>query len=97
MKRVDGKGNIMPLEFRKQRDGRLRDVWFGRFETNGKRFCYNLGVKIAGAPPKSLSLMDDGDVAFERSRASAQAKLDGIIEEARKKNHSEHLVEKLYE
>ena len=87
----------MPLEFRKQRDGRLRDVWFGRFETNGKRFCYNLGVKIVGTPPKSLSLMDDGDVVFERSRASAQAKLDGIIEEARKKNHSEHLVEKLYE
>ena len=44
-----------------------------------------------------MSLKDAGDVHFERSRASAQAKLDGIVEEARKKNHTEHLVEKLYE
>src|SRR5271154_5290995 len=87
----------MPLEFRKQRDGRLRDVWFGRFEINGERFCYNLGIKISGIPPKSLSLMDDGDVVFERSRASAQAKLDGIVEEARTKQGSARLVEKLYE
>ena len=87
----------MPLEFRKQRDGRLRDVWFGRFEINGKRFCYNLGLKIAGTPPESLSLMDDGDAAFERSRAAAQAKLDGIVEEARTRLGSARLVEKLYE
>ena len=87
----------MPLEFRKQRDGRLRDVWFGRFEINGERFCYNLGVKIAGIPPKSMSLKDDGDVVFERSRSSAQSKLDSIIEEARTKQGSIRLVEKLYE
>jgi integrase len=87
----------MPLEFRKQRDGRLRDVWFGRFEINGERFCYNLGIKISGIPPKSLSLMDDGDLVFERSRASAQAKLDAIVEEARTKQGSARLVEKLYE
>lgn len=87
----------MPLEFRKQRDGRLRDVWFGRFETNGERFCYNLGVKIAGIPPNSMSLKDNGDVVFERSRSSAQAKLDSIVEEARTKNGSVRLVEKLYE
>jgi integrase len=87
----------MPLEFRKQRDGRLRNVWFGRFEINGERFCYNLGIKISGTPPKSLSLLDEGDVIFERSRSSAQAKLDGIVEEARTKQGSARLVEKLYE
>jgi integrase len=85
----------MPLEFRKQRDGSLRNVWFGRFEINGKRFCPNLGVKIAGTPPASL--LDEGDAAFERSRAAAQAKLDSIVEEARTKQGSERLVEKLYE
>jgi len=87
----------MPLEFRKQRDGSLRDVWFGRFEIDGKRFCYNLGVKIGGTPPESLSLLDEGDAAFERSRAAAQAKLESIVEEARTKRDSARLVEKLYE
>ena len=35
--------------------------------------------------------------AFERSRAAAQAKLDGIVEEARTRQGSARLVEKLYE
>lgn len=87
----------MPLEFRKQRDGRLRDVWFGRFEIDGKRFCYNLDVKIAGTPPASLSILDEGDMAFEKSRVAAQAKLNQIVEEARSKRNAAGLVEKLYE
>ena len=87
----------MPLEFRRQRDGSLRDIWFGAFEMNGKRYGINLGVKIAGTPPASLSLKDKGDTEYEVSRMAALAKLEHFIEEARKKNHSEHLVEKLYE
>ena len=87
----------MPLEFRKQRDGRIRDVWFGRYEVNGRRFCLNLGVKIAGNPPASLSLKDEGDAAFERSRAVAQAELDRLAEESHQKRDSARLVEKLYE
>jgi integrase len=87
----------MPLEFRRQRDGSLRDIWFGAFEINGKRYGINLGVKIAGTPPASLSLKDKGDTDYEVSRMAALAKLEHFIEEARKKNHSEHLVEKLYE
>ena len=71
----------MPLEFRKQRDGRLRDVWFGRFEINGERFCYNLGIKIAGTPPKSMSLIvlkhyfQPGQEAFRQALQSAMPKL----------------------
>jgi len=91
------KGTIMPLEFRRQRDGRLRDIWFGAFEINGKRYGINLGVKIAGTPPASLSLRDKGDTEYEVSRTAALAKLEHFIEDARKKNHTEHLVEKLYE
>jgi integrase len=87
----------MPLEFRKQRDGSLRNVWFGRFEINGKRFCYNLGIKIAGQRPASGSIKDEGDGAFERSRAAAQAKLDTIVEEARSRSSAAGLVEKIYE
>jgi len=87
----------MPLEFRRQRDGRIRDIWFGAFEISGKRYGINLGVKIVGTPPASLSLKDEGDMEYEKSRVAALAKLEHFIEEARKKNHTEHLVEKLYE
>ncbi|MBU0678462.1 MAG: tyrosine-type recombinase/integrase [Verrucomicrobia bacterium] len=87
----------MPLEFRKNTDGTLRPFWYGRYEINGKRYCDNLGVKIGGHPPASLSLRDEGDTAFERSRATALAKLEGIVEEARQKRGSARLVEKLYE
>ena len=57
----------MPIELRTQRDGSLRDTWYGRYEINGKRFYLNLGVKWAGTPPESRSLRDTGDSLFERS------------------------------
>jgi integrase len=87
----------MPLELRTQRDGSLRPTWYGRYEINGRLFRPNLFTKIAGIPPASRSLRDEGNGAFERSRAAAQAKLDGIVEEARTKQGSARLVEKLYE
>ena len=87
----------MPLELRIESDGTVRPLWYGRFKINGKRQCVSLGVKVAGTPPASRSLKDQGDAAFEVSRATAQAKLAGIVEEARSKRDSAHLVEKLYE
>ena len=87
----------MPLELRTQRDGRLRKTWYGRYEINGKLIRPNLGVKIAGTPPASLSLRDTGDVAFERSRATAQAKLDSIVQEVRSGRSAERLAGLLYE
>ena len=87
----------MPLELRKNSDGSIRKWWYGRYEVNGKRYCDNLGGKITGQPPASLSLMDEGDTTFERSRATALAKLAGLVEEARTKRDSARLVEKLYE
>jgi integrase len=87
----------MPLEFRTQRDGSLRPTWYGRYEINGRLVRPNLFIKIAGTPPASRSLRDEGNGAFERSRAAAQAKLDGIVEEARTRQGSARLVEKLYE
>jgi integrase len=89
--------SIMPIELRTQRDGSLRDTWYGRYEIDGKRFYLNLGVKWAGTPPESHSLRDTGDSLFERSRATAIAKLDSIVEEARSKRNSAQLIEKLYE
>ena len=75
----------------------MRPFWYGRFEVNGDRQCLNLGVKVRGTPPASLSLKDLGDMDFERSRETARAKLDSVIEEARTKQGSVRLVEKLYE
>jgi hypothetical protein len=51
-----GKNHIMPIELRTQRDGRVRDTWYGRYEINGRRQYLNLNVKVAGTPPASLSL-----------------------------------------
>ena len=85
----------MPLELRIEPNGTIRPLWYGRFKINGKRQCVSLGVKVAGTPPASHSLKDQGDTAFECSRATAQAKLASIVEEARSKRDSAHLVEKL--
>ena len=87
----------MPLELRIEPNGAIRPLWYGRFKINGKRQCVSLGVKVAGTPPASHSLKDRGDTTFECSRATAQAKLASIVEEARSKRDSAHLVEKLYE
>lgn len=87
----------MPLEVRFKSDGMLRPFWYGRYQVNGERQCDNLGVKIAGNPPEPFSLKSEGDGAFERSRATAQAKLQSIIEEAKTKRDSTRWVEKLYE
>src|ERR1700722_15577944 len=90
----------MPLELRIEKRGKSRSVrsfWYGRFEINGNRQCLNLSVKVRGTPPASLSLKDLGDMDFERSRETARVKLESVIEEARTKQGSMRLVEKLYE
>lgn len=87
----------MSIELRAGRNGKLRPTWYGRYEVNGKRYTINLGVKVAGNPPASLSLRDEGDKAFERSRAQALERLNQVIAEAKQKNDSAHLVERIYE
>ena len=87
----------MPLEARLNTDGTVRPFWYGRYQVNGKRYCDNLKIRIAGRPPMPFSLKADGDAAYERSRATALAKLDSIIKEARTQRDSARLVEKLYE
>jgi integrase len=87
----------MSIELRTGRNGKLRSTWYGRYDVNGKRYTINLGVKIAGTPPASMSLREEGDKVFERSRAQANGRLNQIIEEARRKHDSAHLVERIYE
>ena len=86
----------MPVELKKQRDGKLRKTWYGRYEINGKRYCTNLDIPIKGTPPPKLSLRKAGDAAFEVTRGLAIAKLESIVEEVRSKEGAVRLVEKLY-
>jgi integrase len=87
----------MAIEFRFGRDGKLRPTWYGRYKINGKKYAINLGVKIAGTPPSSYSLKDEGDKAFEVSRARARDKLTEEIEKARSPHQAARLVERIYE
>ena len=87
----------MPLELRIEAGGTIRPFWYGRFKINGKRHCLNLGVKVQGTPPASRSLLEEGDLAFERSRAAALKTLEHLVTQARMKRDSVHLVERLYE
>ena len=87
----------MGLEFRKGANGELRPTWYAGLRVNGKRTSMNLGVKIMGKPPASLSLRDKGDAAFERSRARAHAKLQQVLAEARESRDAVHAAERVLE
>ncbi len=88
----------MALMLKRQRNGALRDDWYGVYtESDGKRKVINLNVKIIGTPPASKLVGDAGDPEFEESRKRAQSKLDGFIEEARRKGRADHLSERLIE
>ena len=86
----------MGLEITRKKDGTLRSKWwYGRFELNGKTKCVNLDVEIKGKVPKTLK--EIGNPLFERSRAQAQVKLDGLVREARSRKAAEKHLEDLYE
>ena len=87
----------MSIELRIGRNGKLRSNWYAKYASGGKRYSINLGVRVAGNPPASLSLKEEGDRAFERSRAQAHEKLKQVIEEAQRRNDSAHLAERIYE
>ena len=88
----------MALELREQRNGMLRECWYGVFtDTDGKRKVVNLGVKWAGTPPASGRVGDKGDEPFERSREKAADALFQLTEEAKRKGRAEHLTERLIE
>jgi integrase len=62
---------------------------------NGHRYATNLGIKVKGAPPKSLR--DEGNSAFERSRGEALTKLEHLVEDAKGHKSAEDLVQNLHE
>jgi integrase len=81
----------MPLEIQ-----RGRSKWFyGRLELDGKPVFKNLNVRIEGKVPRSLK--EEGDGAFERSRARAQVALDKLKAGLRDRSNSEELLQKILE
>lgn len=69
--------------------------WYGRVEVNGRKISKNLGVEMRGTIPASLAEM--GDIAFERSRAKAQAALEKLQLDLKKRSSAEELVQTLHE
>jgi hypothetical protein len=69
--------------------------WYGRFVVNGRKLNKNLGVEIRGVPPPRLSQI--GDPVFERSRAKAQAAMERLQIDLKKRSSAEELVQTLHE
>jgi len=61
--------------------------WYGRWEVNGKRFCKNLNIKVAG---------QEGERAFDKSRAKAQAELEKLMASSQEKGRSEELLQAIH-
>ena len=61
--------------------------WYGRWEVNGKRFCQNLNVRIVG---------QEGERAFNKARAKAQATLERLTADSREKGNAEELVQTIH-
>ena len=69
----------MKLKLKIQRDGSLRPRWYGAWMTDGRNHETSL-CRWRGTPPASFRVADEGDKAFEESRARALAELREIAE-----------------
>lgn len=69
--------------------------WYARVVVNGRKVSKNLGVVIQGKVPASLGEL--GDMAFERSRAKAQAALEKLQQDLKRKSTAEELVQTIHE
>lgn len=69
--------------------------WYGRVVVSGRKIKKNLGVEWRGEPPPTLS--EVGDAVFERSRAKAQAALERLQIELKRRSTAEELVQTIHE
>ena len=72
-----------------------RRWWYGEYRESGKLFRIKLDVKVSGKPPESFSSKDEGDKAFEISKAKAQSAFDDFMESRQQKGNAEGLLENL--
>jgi integrase len=69
--------------------------WYGRFLVNGELHRVNLGVRIQGRRPASIT--ETGDTKFEQTRGKAQAKHDQVLADIRSKKTAEELAQRVME
>ena len=69
--------------------------WYGRVAIGERRLLKNLGVKIGGEVPAKLTQF--GDPVFERTRAKAQAALEKLQLDLKKRSTAEELVQTIHE
>ncbi|MFT3784154.1 MAG: tyrosine-type recombinase/integrase [Nibricoccus sp.] len=69
--------------------------WYGKVMANGRKFTKNLGVEVKGRVPPTLT--QTGDIVFERSRAKAQAALEKLQVDFKKRSTAEELVQTIHE
>src|SRR5947209_7317223 len=81
---------IMALELRYPRS----KWWYGRVAIGDRRLLKNLSVKVAGEVPAKLTQF--GDPVFERSRAKAQAALEKLQLDLKKRSTAEELVQTIH-
>lgn len=81
------------------KDGTHRPYWYMRYRvSSGTPFKEKqLPVKIKGTPPASKSIKDLGDVAYEKSKALAEAKAAEFMEDRKEKGTSLKLNKALYQ
>ncbi|MBQ2625876.1 MAG: hypothetical protein IJG18_12370 [Kiritimatiellae bacterium] len=54
--------------------GGYRHYWYGEYREGGRLHQVRLSVKIAGVPPKSLSIKDEGSVLYEKGMPTGKSK-----------------------
>jgi integrase len=81
----------MPLEIKWDRS----PWWYGRYKRDGKKLCVKLDVRVEGTPPASRRLSDQGDTAFEKSRAKAELRFAQFVEDLQGPQSKEDLVKRL--
>jgi integrase len=63
---------------------------------NGCKRAIPLDVLVEGRPPPSRRLKDNGDPAFERSRARAQLRCEQVLKELDSAQHEEDLLKRIH-
>src|SRR5580658_4146313 len=89
--KIGKKGHLMALQIN---HGRSK-WWYARIVIDGRKRNRNLGVEIRGVPPPILS--QQGDPVFEKSRAKAQAALESLQLQLKKRGTAEELVQTIHE
>ena len=54
--------------------GGYRHYWYGEYREGGRLHQVRLSVKIAGVPPESLSIKDEGSVLYEKGMPTGKSK-----------------------